>query len=94
MNKILAIVLFPIIWLFMYLYRIIWYDLVCSIIDIIVNLFSITFFYRIIILPIVLFIDIPVGFFVTFFGAISMCKDIFNEDIDISSAMKECFKKK
>jgi len=95
MNKFIAIVLFPFFWITMYLSRLIWIDLICTVIEIILNLFIVPLksLFLIITLPFVLIWEIPVGLVVTFGGAIDMTKDMFKGDIDISTSLKEYFAK-
>ena len=96
MNKFFAIVLFPIFWITMYLYRIVWFDCLSTLIEIVLNLFinPLSSIWLLVTLPIVLIIDIPVGMVVTFIGAIGMSADIFNNEIDVALAIKTCFSKK
>ena len=90
MNKLLAIILFPIIWMFFYLYRIIWYDIVGTAVDIFSNLFisPLSSLWLLITFPIVLIFEIPIGLLVTLISAFAACSDIFTEQIDFADAIK------
>ena len=96
MNKFLAIILFPFFWLSMYLYRLIWFDIIDTLIRIVLNLFisPLASLWLLVTLQIVIIIEIPVGLIATLLGAIGMCADVFTDEIDIASAFKMCFTKK
>lgn len=96
MNKILAIVLFPVLWASMYLYRIIWFDIIGTIIQILCNLLisPLSSLWLVITFPIVLIWEIPVGLVISFFVSIETSRDIFIDEIDIADAFKSCFAKK
>ena len=94
-NKILAVVLFPIIWAIMYIFRIVWVDFMVPLFETIMAAFisPASFVWRLITLPIGLIIDIPIGFIVTLIYTIEMCKEIFTNEIDLATAIKEFFQK-
>lgn len=90
MNKLLAFLLFPFIWAIYYLYRIICFNLLKTLLNIILDLFHspLSSLWLLITLPIVLAWEIPVGLIMTFIVALSTCKDIYVNNIDITSAFK------
>ena len=94
-NKVLAVLLFPIIWAAMYIFRIVWFDFIVQLLDTIAGAFisPIYFVFRLITLPIALIVDIPIGFVVTLIYTIKMCKEIFSNEIDLATAVKEFFQK-
>jgi len=94
-NKILAVVLFPIVWATMYISRIVWVDFMVPLFETIMAAFisPASFVWRLITLPIGLIIDIPVGFVVTLSCAIDMLDEILTDEIDLLSAFKEVFQK-
>ena len=64
----------------MYLYRIIWYDIICEIPNLFKYLFTNFLFFLIYLVfwPISVIIDIPIGLLVTFFSAINISKEIMS----------------
>lgn len=82
-----SVILFPIIWVAMYLYRIVWFDLIENLLQAILgqNLLLL------IALPFILLIEIPVGLYATFIASVSMCKEIFTGEMDIAGAIKGAF---
>ena len=94
-NKILAVLLFPIIWVSMYIHRVVWYDFIVSLFETIMSMFisPASFLWRLITLPIALVIDIPVGLIVTLIYAIEMCREIFTNEMNLATAIKEFFRK-
>jgi|GEM_PF-1992365 hypothetical protein len=80
MRYFLGVILFPFCWVFMYLYRIIWCDIICGIPDLFKCLFTNFLFFLIYLVfwPISVIIDIPIGLLVTFFSAINISKEIMS----------------
>lgn len=88
--KFLLIVLFPLLWVAMYLYRIIWVVIVGTITKIITNLmimFSRSFLsglisvlWLIVTFPFVLVYEIIVGIFATFIGTVRLCSSLWDAD--------------
>lgn len=88
--KFLLIVLFPLLWVAMYLYRIIWVVMVGTITKIITNLmimFSRSFLaglisvlWLIVTFPFVLVYEIIVGIFATFIGTVRLCASLWDAD--------------
>lgn len=95
MNKILAILFFLLWWVFGYLTRILWYDLLHTVLQILLYLFisPLSALWLLITLPIILIIDIPVGLIVTFIFSIEMSAEIFNGEMDLAGAIKETITK-
>ena len=110
MNIVFGIVLFPILWVLTYLYRIIWFDLLNTIFEALSNfiLFIIMLFsghlsafpllfsclYLIITLPVVLILEIPIGIVVTLIYSLKTSYCIFKGEIDFACVIKQCFKRK
>lgn len=90
MNKILAIILFPFIWLFFYVYRIVWFDVISTIIDIFCNLLisPLSSIWLLITFPLVIIFEIPIGLIATLISAIATSKQIFCNELDIAAAIK------
>lgn len=94
MNKLLAILLFPFIWVAAYLYRIIWVDLISIIIKIFKNLiinFGLSLF-LFFVLPFVILVEIPIALIATCAIATSICDDLFCGKIRPGAAFLACFK--
>ena len=91
MNKIIAVLFFPLWWAFGYLTRIIWYDLLQTVLEILLYLFvsPLSALWLLITLPIVLIIDIPMGLIATFIVSMEMCAEIFSGEMDMAGAIKE-----
>ena len=109
MNKLMAVISFPFVWVFGFLYRIICYDLFGTLFQIVVQL-GLTFMmlfksfgmffiqlggllWLIITLPIILIIDIPVGLVVCCMSAIGVCRDVFENEAMVGEAIKDAFSK-
>ncbi|MBQ8141380.1 MAG: hypothetical protein IJ038_06785 [Clostridia bacterium] len=92
-NKILAILLFPLVWILMYLCRIIWYDLILSILQgiMLFPLNKLGAIWTFITTPFVLLVDIVVGLFVTLVGAVIMCAGVFTNKYDIYDLIRSIF---
>lgn len=80
MKIIFAILAFPFVWVGMFLYRIVYYDIIDTIIHILTAISFTSALMLIVTLPFTVIIDIPVGFVATFAGAINVCKIIANAD--------------
>lgn len=96
MNKIIAIIMFPFIWLLFYIYRIVWFDIIGTIIDVFVNLIAnpLAALWLLLTFPIVIIFEIPVGLIMTLITAIGMCAEIYSGEIDIADAIKSGLSKK
>ena len=96
MNKFFSIVLFPFIWIFMYLYRIIWFDLIYTLLMIVFDWFFLPLksLCLLVTLPINFIVDIPVGLVVTLICAVDTCRQMFANELDPAGAIKNCFTKK
>ena len=94
MNKILAVILFPVIWASMYLYRI-FGNIIETVLEIVTNLFifPLSSLWLLITFPVVMIWEIPVGLVVTFVFAIATSAEIFRDELDVASALKNCFSK-
>lgn len=96
MNKFLGIISFPVWWIAMYLYRIVWFDLIGGIIDIFVALFTANFllaFLYLLILPVSLALDIFIAIPVTFIFALGTSKDIMEGEVSIEDRFSGLAKK-
>ncbi len=95
MNKVLSIILFPFLWISMYTYRIIWYDIIDTIIKVLCNFISpLVSLWHLITLPFILIWEIPVGLVITFIVAFDASREIFVGETDVSGAIKSSFAKK
>lgn len=84
MRYIIAIILFPFIWVILYLYRILWSDIFLGILDLLSYMLSntISFIIYLILLPISIILDVFIGLFVTFFVAMSAIVEFANGSND------------
>ena len=95
MKKLSTIFLFPVIWIVSYLYRILYVDLICGIVQIVKNLFE-NFGLSLLLLvtlPFVLTVDIFIAFIVTCASSVSICKKVIDEDMDRVAIVKLIFYK-
>lgn len=93
MKKLSTIFLFPVIWIVSYLYRILYVDLICGIVQIVKNLF-VNFGLSLLLLvtlPFVLTVDIFIAFIVTCANSVSICKKVIDEDMDRVAVVKLVF---
>ena len=74
--------LFPFLWVAMFLYRVVWFDFLHTLIEIFLYLFvnPLSSLWLLVTLPFVLVFDIPIALFVTFTYAIVSCKEISYAD--------------
>lgn len=91
MNVILSIILFPVIWILMYLYRIVIYDFLRTLLTAFTSNSFPSALFLIITLPFVMIVEIPVALIMTLITSVGICYDIFRGEIDIASAIKLCF---
>lgn len=96
MNKIISIIAFPFIWLWFYIYRIVWFDIIRTIIDILVNIVAspLSALWLLITFPIVIIFEIPIGLIMTLIAAIGACAEIYSGEIDLADAIKSGLSKK
>ncbi len=96
MNKILAFLLFPFIWVGYYVYRIVFFDIFGTVIDVISNLLvsPLSSIWLLITFPVVLIFEIPIGLIVTLIAAISASLEIFTGEMDVANAIKMGLSKK
>ena len=95
LNRLLAIILFPFIWITAYLYRILWVDLITTIISIFKNLFvnwGLSLLLAVI-LPFKLIIEMPMAFIVTCSRSIVICEKIFFRETTSKEIMRDIFYK-
>ena len=93
MRKLSAISLFPVIWITSYLYRIVYADLICGIVQIAKNLFT-NFglsLFLLVTLPFVLAVDVLLGFIVTCANSVSICEGIIDGELNFWAAFKTIF---
>lgn len=93
MRKLLAVLIFPIIWITSYLYRIICVDLIGTIIQIFKNLFTNLglCLFLLVTLPLILLVEIPIAFILTCTNAVSVCGRIISGKLDLIEGLKVLF---
>ena len=83
MKKLLAIFMFPFLWIGMFLFRVFVYDLLHTLLDVFLNLFvtPLSSLFLLITLPFILILDIPIALFITFSYALDSCKELFFDGV-------------
>ena len=72
-----------------------WFDIIGTIIDVFVNLIANPLASLwLLLFPIVIIFEIPVGLIMTLITAIGMCAEIYSGEIDIADAIKSGLSKK
>lgn len=97
MNKVFAIIIFPIFFITAYLYRIIVYDILQGLFIDLPRAFCSNLLWGLIfalILPITVVLDIFTGFIVVLIVSFDTCSAIFRGDIDFAGGFAEIFRNK